>query len=355
MLIPILIPHGERIHTDYAPASGSSTGLVGRSIDEERQLGGGDGIVTRYKKDQSAASSASALGYLKSLYGDAIEYTSLTKNLKGTAFYWAIFLGLGMAPAFVGCGIFLMSIGDFKDIFFLVSGSLVTLGSLAFGLYVFSTLIRIELFQPEDLPIIFDRRNKKIFRLMREEQSGFLGAFKAWPIMACEYDWNLVDCEHQAQIFPIGGVISTNHFLMFLVRKSPADPTIIDSFQLANSASLSDDLCDRMWEHVRRFMEENGPHLPTPHEPLADMTAPPSWWESLGAVGPFGSNYWKFWRDSPLYTIFMHLIFPISLPMFFLWGTGNYLSFKTAIAVHWPAEVLTAIGPKQQPRSSSPL
>lgn len=346
MFIPTLLLHGERVHSEYGPLEGSRNGSAGLSTDADRQIAGADGIVRRYKKHERAATSVSAIGWIKTTYKHAIEYTGLTKQLKGVAFFWGVFAGLGLAPALVACGIFMMSIGNFKDIFLLTLGAAMALGSLGFGFHMVASMLRLELFRPEDLPVIFDRKHRKVYRLMREEQAGFTGAFKPWPIMACEYEWDLLDCEHQAQVFTSGATVSTNHFLMFIVRKSIDDPTIIDSFQIANAASLSNELCDSTWEHIRRFMEENGPHLPSPQEPLADMTPPLSWWDSMGAVGPFGSNYVKFWTDSPLYTIFMHMIFPISIPMFFLWGTGNYLSFKTAIAVRWPAEVLTAIGPK---------
>lgn len=347
MLIPKLIPHGERVHLYYAPLPGETAGLVGRSTVEDRTPGGRDGIVIRYQKHEYAARKPCALGWIKSVHDEAIEYTALTKELKGLAFHWGMFSGLGIAPALVGCGIFMMSIGDFKDVFLVVLGASMALASLAFGIYILSTMLRVELFRPDDLPIIFDRKNRSIYRLMREEQLGFFGAFKHWPVMACQYKWDLVDCEHQAQAFTINGSSYTNHFLMFLVRKSSDDPTIIDSFQVSNAASLSSEVCDGMWEHIRRFMEENGPHLPSPQEPLADMTKPLGWWESLGAVGPFGSNYGKFWREHPLYTIFMHFIFPFSVPMFVLWGTGHYLSFKTAFPVRWPDEVLTAIGSRK--------
>ena len=253
-----------------------------------------------------------------------------------------------MAPAFfVGSADLLIS-GGYKHFFILLPAGLMMVGSLAFGLYIFAFAIRLDLYRPSDLPIVFDRLNRKVYRLTREEMPGFKGAFMPWPLMACEYDWDLIDAEHHAEVFSTGGSVHTNHFLIFVVRKSKDDSTIIDSFQVSNPSALNDDLTDRMWEHIRRFMEEGGPHLPSPDEPLADMDPPLSWWESMGAVGPFGSNYFKFWRESPVYTLFMHLIFPAVFPMFFLWGTGNYLSYRTAIPVQWPAEVLAAMGPKKR-------
>jgi hypothetical protein len=343
MQIPDLVPHGERIRIEYAVLHGETGGGVGRSTDADRKSGTGD-IVTRYIKGTSASSRACALGWIKNVHEHAIEYTNQTKELRGLAFFWAIFGGLGMAPVFVGGGIFGISIGGFKDIVLWIMGSIAVCGGLAFGLYMLTFVVRLDLFRPSDLPIIFDRKNRRIYRLMREEKPGLRGGLQPWPLLACQYEWDLVDAEHHKQVFTNGGTIATNHFLIFLVRKSPDDPTIIDSFQIGNAGSLNDELTDGMWEHIRRFMEEGGPHLPSPDEPLADMTPPLSWWESMGAVGPFGSNYFKFWRDAPLYTLFMHLISPAVFPMFFLWGTGNYLSYRTEFSVQWPTEVLAAVG-----------
>jgi hypothetical protein len=113
---------------------------------------------------------------------------------------------------------------------------------------------------------------------------------------------------------------------------------------IANASSLSEKLVPAMWEHIRRFMEEGGPHLPQPFEPLANLEAPLDWWHSVSATGPFGAGYMKRWDEQPGYMWFMHLALPVTLPMFLLWGTGNWLSYKTAVKVDWPAEVKQVIG-----------
>jgi hypothetical protein len=128
------------------------------------------------------------------------------------------------------------------------------------------------------------------------------------------------------------------------------DPTIIDSFEIGNSYSLGEDLVPNMWEHIRRFMEANGPHLPTPDEPLANREPVQSWWQAMGDVGWFGPNYFKWWRDLPGVTAIGHLISPVAIPMYLLRGTGNYLSRKTAKRYDWPEEVKTAVGPRRLPK-----
>jgi hypothetical protein len=95
-------------------------------------------------------------------------------------------------------------------------------------------------------------------------------------------------------------------------------------------------------------MEDGGPHLPTKNEPLARQNPPQSWWQCCGEVGAFGPRYFHFWRAQPFFTLIHHLIFPLSLPMNLLWGTGNWLTYKTGFNVDWPTEVKQAVGPALQ-------
>lgn len=50
--------------------------------------------------------------------------------------------------------------------------------ALVFALWITTFGLRIDLFKPTDLPIIFDRRHGKIYRILREEQPGWRGLFK---------------------------------------------------------------------------------------------------------------------------------------------------------------------------------
>lgn len=347
-----LLKHGERVRIEYAPRPGSNGRAMGASTEEERPGGDISGIVKRYRKDRTAEGFPQALGWIKAIYPDAIEYTGMVKELRGYGFFLAIFgiaggvLSLWFVASTTSSSVFTGGLNDplwfrlFVWTFFPLAGLI----CLAFVLWVGLFGFRIDLLRPADLPIIFDRKHRKVYRILREEQPGWRGLFRRWPVMAGEYDWDLVDAEHEAEVLATGATVVRNHFLMFIVRKSTSDPTIIDSFQIANASALSDRSVPAMWEHIRRFMEEGGPHLPTPDEPLASHEVPSSWWHSVGATGPFGPGYMKRWDEQPGYMWFMHLALPVTLPTFLLWGTGNWLSYKTAIAVDWPQAVKRAVG-----------
>lgn len=339
-----LLRHGQRVRPEYEAMPGETEGAQGVSTDEQRPDGQASGIVKRFKKNEDVAYNPQALGWIKAIYPDAIEYTGLTKELHGLAFAGGVFFASLTVIAIVGTFLIAYASKVGMDVTSWVMCLFVLTVGGTFGTYMLTFGLRMTVGQPEDLPIIFDRKHRKVYRILREQPPGFKGMFMPWPLKACEYEWDLIDAEHNAELFTTGGSVMRNHYLMFVVRKSKDDATIIDSFQIANASALSEELVPCMWEHIRRFMEERGPHLPTRDEPLASQEPPPSWWESCGAVGVFGSKWRQKWREEPFTTLLFHVLFPLFLPMNLIWGTGNWLHYKTAVRVSWPDEVKRAVG-----------
>jgi hypothetical protein len=136
--------------------------------------------------------------------------------------------------------------------------------------------------------------------------------------------------------------ISRHHSLLFIVRKSKSDATIIDSFTVINGIALGELTVGPVWEHIRRFMEAEGPHLPD-GEVLYAEVAPKTLWQSLGVVGPFGTQYVSWWKEHPFMTAFLHFVSPFVLPILLSWGLFNWLSHKTAFQAQWPQEVVDAV------------
>ena len=342
-IIPQLLQHGEHLGSLYLPLPGQP---AQRADDPQRQAGQG-GILRHYDKHHSASKNPQALGWIKAVYPDAIEYTSKTQDLRGLSFAGGCFFGAVILYLGTLSGTFALHGFDdgpfyitlFFSVFALFGISLILIG---IGMFIFA--LRLDFFHLSDQPIIFDRKHRRVYRLFNEMPPSLWGLFQSWPIHACVYEWDWVDAEHDMESVITGATATSNHFLMFAVRKSADDSTIIDSFQVSNAMSLNEALTDAMWEHIRRFMQANGPHLPTPDEPLAKQTAPSNWWQSLGATGTFGPGYWARWVTQPGIMLLMHLAGPVTVPMFLLWGTGNWLSYKTEIRVDWPDEVKEAVG-----------
>jgi hypothetical protein len=226
---------------------------------------------------------------------------------------------------------------------------------------------------PRDLPIIFDRRHRKVYRLLRDVQPGLTGLFKPWPIRAVTYEWDLLDAEHDAQVMGTGASVTRLHRLAFVARKSPKDPTIIDHFEIGTAMAQGEEMIAPMWEHIRRFMEANGPHLPSPHEPLDGRSHQRiSWWQACGEAGPFGAKYLWWWKNDKFMSVLHHFLLGVTLSLYalfwvrdsfdwgvvalyfgFFWislsmvwgqGTGIWLMAHTSYRLDWPAAVHKAIG-----------
>jgi hypothetical protein len=340
MSAPVLARHGENFKPAYVSSSLGGESLAGQSTDAERPDGNLSGIVKRYKKKESAAPRPISLQLIKRTFGDAIEYSGVPARLRGLiVFAGLLTLAFGGEAGYViltdAINVGIRRPGYFFDIS-------VGLLFIAIGCYMMIKAARLELFRPEDEPIIFDRKNRKIYRLFRETHPGIMGTLRHWPMRAAEYEWDLVDVEHNAELFTTGSTVDRRHALLFLVRRSATDPTIIDSFNVGSSFELSEPTLPAVWEHIRRFMEESGPHLP-PGETLADEAPPETLWASMGTVGPFGPRYMIWWRENRISMVLFHVLLPITVPMFVIWGFLNWLSYCTAIKAQWPPEVLSAV------------
>ncbi len=337
-----LLNHGEHVRPAYEALPGESEGTVGRSTSDERPEGKVAGILRRFKKNEEATYNGTALGWIKATYRDAIEYVGLIEELEGYALWGGTLALMGIG---VGVWMAAFSLINFPGLFGL-SFFAVCLVITGLPIYGFVWSLRLTINKPADLPIIFDRKHRKVYRILREEQPGFAGMFKPWPVKCCEYEWDLIDAEHEAEVFTTGATVNRNHYLMFLVRKSAEDATIIDSFQIGNAMLMNEDLVASMWEHIRRFMEQGGPHLPSRDEPLAFKSEEPiGWWQACGKRGVWGPEYARRWRDEPLISLLAHLLFFVSIPANLSMGTGLWLAHKTRIDVDWPDEVKRRIGP----------
>jgi hypothetical protein len=304
-------------------------------------------IARRYDKQTRAADKPCALGWIRQVYPDAIEYRTMTKSLHGIGVICAALIGLPLIFIGLGCAFIGVSAIPFdgftsvlKCLLVLALSALVVFG----GAHVVRMSIETDLFLPEDLPILFDRKHRKVCRLLREEPAGLAGVFR-WPrIVAREYEWDLVDAEYRLYRDEENPSGPEDHALTFLVRKSRDEATPIDRFNVADTRTLGKGLVDPMWEHIRRFMEDGGPHLPDPAERLAAPEAPGSISTSMRAVGLLDPLRYKRWKKAPVLGVLSLLFAPVTLPLLLLWGVGHYLSARTAIPVRWPDIVTERVG-----------
>ncbi|TVO58815.1 DUF6708 domain-containing protein [Denitromonas halophila] len=299
------------------------------------------GVVKRFDKRTRAHENGMSMGWVKRTYADAVEYTRTGTGARGLAFFWVCVSAL-MLGAFCVYG--LITAAEF-DVWFGYVGIVVLLGMMFVSVVVIPLWgIRLELFAPEDLPVIFDRKHRKVYRITRYTQSGLKGLFKPWPTVALEYDWDLVDAELHVQTAVGPNVAKRQHSLWFVVRRSAEDDTPIDAFTLGNSLVFNEGLASAFYEHIRRFMEEGGQHV-VRGEPLAVVGRPETMWEGVKQAAHYkGGGFRQWFRDGSLIPWMVILLFPVFGPMIFLSGIGNYLAYKTSMPVQWPREVLDAVG-----------
>lgn len=338
MSSPVLQPQGTYTKPQY------SAGLAGQSIPTQRPDGKSTGIVRRFDKHAKAAGQITALGLITANANDAIRYSSPAGTaLRGLAqfFGWGS-LGFGLWWGSFTSAPMLERVASrpVSSLIFLSLSTATVIGAVLVWLWV----IRLELFRPYDEPIIFDRKNRKVYRIFCEAQPGLKGLFKPWPMRACEYDWDLIDAEHNARIVTSGSTLRRDSNLVFIVRKSADDPTIIDSFNIGSPLMMSlDETVAATYEHIRRFMEEGGPPVPE-GEKLPERAPKPRAWKRVLDWSPIGAKYWQAWRQELPMMLLAHVLFPLTIVLGGLWLFFNRLAVWTSRPIVWPAEIVAAVG-----------
>ena len=330
----------EKINNQDLPARVNLTSP--NALGHKQAVRSSSDVVVNFRKERSAASQPISFGLIKNTYENAIEYTGIAKGTRGlimlAAVLFSIFsIWLGQNMLFGILDGKFTSILDYP----LLIGPVICFST---GIFIGIKYVRFELFRPEDEPVIFDRKHRKVYRIFRETYSGWRGLLRPWPLKSAEYDWDLIDAEHQAAVTTTGSTVSRIHGLIFLVRESASDTTIVDSFAIGNSMQMGEVTVPAVWEHIRRFMEEDGPHL-APGEVPQSFEPPAGFWQCMAATGPYGKNFRRWWKDHTSFMVAGLIFSPIVFPLMTLVGIFSWLSYKTAIPIRWAPAVLAALGP----------
>ena len=299
------------------------------------------GIVAKFSKKSGAQRLTTTLGWIKHIRNYSIEYATEKDSVRG----FALAAMLVLVPLEIGALLLVIWMGlAFNHwVLWLACSALFVFGA-AVTLYTIILLLRTDLFRFSNQGIIFDRKNRKVYRQYQHYSGSLWNILTNSKIISCEYEWDLVDAVHYAQCSTNGVNLVTNHHLVFNVRRSATDATVIDQFIIANPIELNEGLVSAMWEHIRRYMEEDGPPLGSPPEPMATPIKQPSWWQCLAQTHTFGPGYVQRWKTNTGWMVFSHLLFPVFLPFFALVASCAWLSYFTEIDATWPEEVQAKIG-----------
>ncbi|WBS02823.1 hypothetical protein OU994_00525 [Pseudoduganella sp. SL102] len=298
-------------------------------------------VVSRYGKNTAASISPTAFSLVKKIYTDAIEITGVPHGTRGKLLLLGLF---GIAIAGVAGNQILKDLLGSRELYlYRVIGDIFLLLIILFSLYTTAICVRLELFKPEDEPVIFDRRNNKIYRIFRIRDLSWRGVFRSWPLAIAEYDWDLVFAEHHVSVNANTSLVSRVHALIFQVRKNKNSTEIVDGFAIGSSLQMGELTVPAVWEHIRRFMEEGGDHLPA-GEYVVKAQRPSSLWGSISAVGLYGENFKKWWETERSFTILALIASPIVYPVLTLLGIFIWLGYKTSTAVDWPDAIRERVG-----------
>lgn len=301
-------------------------------------------VLMRFDRHRMASGDATDLGLIQKVYAQAITFggasAQFMRGLSQVVGLWGIgfcfFLGdLGWSD---------LSDPERRN---QVLGVITLLFSGLFGLGFLIWTYFLTFFLPGDSSVVFDRKNKYVHWVTvdRAKATG-LSALGRMPMRVASVPWSLIDAEHRAVFRANTASASYDHDLAFIVHRSAADPTVVEEFGLAPSMLLGRETVPALYEHIRRYMEEGGPPWsPGVTEPAPFIPKPRNWWQSMGLVGPFGPKYLQWWKTQPGLTLAVHLLFPITIPVYLLWSLFNWLSYATEQKVVWPQNVLDTLGP----------
>lgn len=298
------------------------------------------GLIEKFTKNKSYSKSGISLNLIKNSFENALEYKGIADGTRGVLLFIAtVCLIFILYTVFDLARFSIIWPNDWiKHIGLFLYASV----AVPFGIYFFIKNLRFELFRPQDEPVIFDRKNRKVYRIFREVVPGWKGLCKKWPLRSAIYDWDIVHAEHHATVIANTSTVSRNHALVLIVRNSRTDSNIKDSFTIG-SGQLGEVTVPALYEHIRKFMEEDGPHTP-PAEIISPVVYPTTIWECLASVGPYGENFKTLWNDHKIWLTMIIIFYPI---LFFIMtpiGIFSWISYKTAIPIRWSQEITEAIG-----------
>jgi hypothetical protein len=169
-----------------------------------RKDGKVSGVIKCYGKREQASVTPLAMGWIKSIQDQGVVYTGSPQGLRGLIL---LFGALGsVLSLWIGVWRFIEELSNGSNLFLIFPFLF-----MAFGIWMLLWTIRLELFRPIDEPILFDRRHRKVYRIFRQTQHGIKGLFKRWPLHITEYDWDLIDAEHQAKLVTNGSTVTRYH------------------------------------------------------------------------------------------------------------------------------------------------
>ncbi|WP_256254815.1 DUF6708 domain-containing protein, partial [Pseudomonas agarici] len=165
---------------------------------------------------------------------------------------------LGILLSIVGVVMGIVAITPFE---FDILSALALFFLLVPSLYCLSFFIRITFFSFRDLPALFNKAS----RTVTITKPRFISFLKFWQLGGIDrvvtYSWDTVHARTYKTLQMMGETARESYSLTLLCA-DPDNPRLFKDFTyLGHVESWEDATLWRLWEHIRRYMEEDGPPL----------------------------------------------------------------------------------------------
>lgn len=223
---------------------------------------------------------------------------------------------------------------------------LLDLAFLIFGLGTFWFMFRFDTSGYRNAPVMFNRALGKVH--VFTDQTKFWGLLPLWgggKFSIETYDWPCIRAQvSRFQVFT-GNIAQENAALSCIVLKAPDVPEVVAEFSLGiTSNALAVQLLLDHWEHIRRYMEHEGPMFVEGEGPYEQPTTQ----SLLGAIffgQPFIGPGWREQYDNADWpTMIWQGISPFFFPVTMLLGVARWASYHIRSEPKWPAEILASVG-----------
>ncbi|MBB5018268.1 hypothetical protein HNQ59_001556 [Chitinivorax tropicus] len=297
----------------------------------------GDAALT-YGRQTVSGPHCSSGGEVRHVYPDAMELGGQRRSGAGFGIMGGIIGLLGFSGALLAAYFIFTSLTKkliISELFFLF----VFLIAVFIFLCAAVAAFRLDLFSYRDEPILFNRASRKLHIFRRRFK--WTRPFSRWPVVIDSYDWDCVRGEVKGGAVLMGTVPTTRFQLYLAIADRPGSDTIIDRVPVGGP-SLGKDHFQPLWEHIRQYMEADGPPLQagdslSRHTQFSHRMA---WSADFSFLDPDYKNQVPSRFDRIFFTTLSLLAFPFTFWM----GLFTWLSQLSGRDPWWPDDVLAAAG-----------
>ncbi|WP_295844175.1 DUF6708 domain-containing protein [uncultured Xanthomonas sp.] len=302
--------------------------------DNEVFRGIGAGAVLLPPHSVPASRSPNSGGAVIEAFPHGLAYGSMMTLLVGYLGFGAVAIGLPLTLMLAS------ALGDANAF----TPALV--GTSVLSVFVYF-MLRFDLIGYRYAPTLFDRNAGKVHVFKDNTR-----LFSWWPLWGgggqheiLSYDWACVRAQVVRFKTFTGTVAQDNAALQMIVLAAPGDTRVVGQFGLGltSSAIAVQPLLDT-WEHIRRFMEHEGPLFVEgdgPNEALFEMRLARCIFFGQPFIGPGSAEHW---RHPDLGAILWQVIAIPLFPLTLLYGLIRWASFHIKSKPVWPPEVLASVG-----------